>query len=595
MSGYLKKILKRNKKPVLADQPIPESKQNSSRSIFSKKSDEIFRNTFPLLSIIVDKIESNNKDDAKDRTQQSIFREDSIRKSDAIATKLASLTIEQGKSVTLLKELLGIVKDLNSDEDAKPADTSGVLGGLGSKLAAGAAAATLGGAALALYNTQNNEANRRDQPAEQGNEPAAAATPTTNQPAVTRETQERTVANFSLARFRENDPEGAREYEAKLNDRRKELIEESIRRTPAYQSGSPATQSLYMQGFESSAESRARAELLPQYAERITAARAGTIQHVQTSNASSLSTAPAVSLSSVPAEQNTIQTPRISSGTQPRITRPPASTQQSVSTPASQSGTAPSEGSSTRTDSPTNATGTGSRLNFAPGVDPRINDNIAQKVERISSTAPDMVVTSGYRDPQRNAAAGGARNSAHLSGNAVDIQFRGNEQDTIKVIEAASAAGIGGIGVYRPGWLHLDTESRRVWGPDFTDRSIPEWAKPSLQAHASGQRPNQAVAQQVESEPSTPSLSVEGATTPAATPAASAPTTGAAVATASQANAVAERIPAPPSITTSEVAAAGQASPGVATPGTFSSPTEPGNVEPADSAERYARLFNMAA
>lgn len=595
MSGYLKKILKRNKKPVLADQPKPESKQNSSRSIFSKKSDEIFRNTFPLLSIIVDKIESNNKDDAKDRTQQSIFREDSIRKSDAIATKLASLTIEQGKSVTLLKELLGIVKDLNSDEDAKPADTSGVLGGLGSKLAAGAAAATLGGAALALYNTQNNEANRRDQPAEQGNEPAAAATPTTNQPAVTRETQERTVANFSLARFRENDPEGAREYEAKLNDRRKELIEESIRRTPAYQSGSPATQSLYMQGFESSAESRARAELLPQYAERITAARAGTVQHVQTSNASSLSTAPAVSLSSVPAEQNTTQTPRISSGTQPRITRPPASTQQSVSTPASQSGTAPSEGSSTRTDSPTNATGTGSRLNFAPGVDPRINDNIAQKVERISSTAPDMVVTSGYRDPQRNAAAGGARNSAHLSGNAVDIQFRGNEQDTIKVIEAASAAGIGGIGVYRPGWLHLDTESRRVWGPDFTDRSIPEWAKPSLQAHASGQRPNQAVAQQVESEPSTPSLSVEGSTTPAATPAASAPTTGAAVATASQANAVAERTPAPPSITTSEVAAAGQASPGVATPGTFSSPTEPGNVEPADSAERYARLFNMAA
>ena len=73
--------------------------------------------------------------------------------------------------------------------------------------------------------------------------------------------------------------------------------------------------------------------------------------------------------------------------------------------------------------------------------------------------------------------------------------------------------------------------------------------------------------------------------------------TGAQVAQASQENAIADRTPAAPSVTTvgGESSNPQQGDPGVGAPGYFSSPNDPGNVEPEDAAERYARLFNMAA
>lgn len=255
-------------------------------------------------------------------------------------------------------------------------------------------------------------------------------------------------------------------------------------------------------------------------------------------------------------------------------------------------------------------TGDTSGLTFAAGVDPRIKKEIAQKIQQVESAfGKKLTITSGFRDQSRNAAAGGAKNSAHTRANAVDIRFSGNEEDTVKLIEAASAAGIGGIGVYRPGWLHLDTESKRVWGPDFSARSVPEWAKPALEAHLSGKQQD---GQAVGTEAPTPSMSAEA--TPAggsgsggegsdsgqllngaATAAGSAPTDGIQVATASQENAMAERTPTAPSVVIPETPATGQASPGAAVPGTPNSPDDPGPVEPPDAAERYAMLFNMAA
>ena len=261
----------------------------------------------------------------------------------------------------------------------------------------------------------------------------------------------------------------------------------------------------------------------------------------------------------------------------------------------------------------------------SPGVMPGIKKDIAQKIQQIeSSFGKKLTVTSGCRDQSRNAAAGGARNSAHTRANAVDIQFSGNQEDTVKLIEAASAAGIGGIGVYRPGWLHLDTESKRVWGPDFSARSIPEWAKPALEAHMSGKTKQDA--QQVATEAPTPSMAAEAPAAPPAAPAASAgggegsgsasmvpdvgggssapgapaaegsaPTDGLQVATASQENAVAERTPMAPSVVIPDTPTQGRGSPGVSAPATFNSPNDPGPVEPADAAERYAKLFNMAA
>lgn len=208
-------------------------------------------------------------------------------------------------------------------------------------------------------------------------------------------------------------------------------------------------------------------------------------------------------------------------------------------------------------------------LSFASGVDQRINDNIAQKLERVESdSGQDLLITSGFRDQSRNRAAGGASDSAHTRGNAVDVRFAGNEQDTAAVIESAKKAGIGGIGVYGPGMLHLDTEASRAWGPDHTSRSIPEWAKPALDGKSIG---------------------------PSATAVPSGGGMGAAVMGASQENALAERTPMPPTVITAESTETGFATPGLQVPSTGVDPTDPGNVEPEDAAERYAKLFNMAA
>lgn len=265
-----------------------------------------------------------------------------------------------------------------------------------------------------------------------------------------------------------------------------------------------------------------------------------------------------------------------------------------------------------------------SDLKFAPGVDKRIKKDVAEKVKKVESgSGKELTITSGFRDPARNAAAGGARNSAHTRANAVDIRFRGNEQDTIKLIEEASQAGIGGIGVYGPGRVHLDTESKRVWGPDFTARSIPEWAKPALQAHMTGQRQSEAAGGGGGEADATPvsgetggsvgatSMETEGgggtptgaggtATPVSGEPAATmetAPVTsaGAALIGASTEAEVQDRIvPQQPetAVGPNEVT---PSNPALTTSEHSHDPNDPGPVEPDDAAERYFRLFNMAA
>ena len=308
-----------------------------------------------------------------------------------------------------------------------------------------------------------------------------------------------------------------------------------------------------------------------------------------------------------------------------------------VSSSGGGSGSAPAEGSGSQqlaTEQGSAAADT-SGLSFAPGVDPRINKDIAQKFKQIEGAfGKSLTITSGFRDQQRNTRAGGARNSAHTRANAIDIQFRGNQEDTNKLIEVASAAGIGGIGVYRPGWLHLDTESKRVWGPDFTARSVPDWAKNTLQAHMSGQTRSAPSAQTPESPASgsdaTPVASSEssaagvvsgseGGGSSDATPVSGSSNSGASelssssgstsvaqpletatsgsiVNSASVDNAMAERSPAPAAAPNVIDMSSGSSNPSTPPPAYNSSnPNDPGLVEPEDAAERYARLFDMAA
>jgi hypothetical protein len=114
-----------------------------------------------------------------------------------------------------------------------------------------------------------------------------------------------------------------------------------------------------------------------------------------------------------------------------------------------------------------------------------INDDLANKLETIKNEyGKPFKIISTLRDPKHNADVGGAKNSAHLRGNAVDIKLGDRtKEDTLRFIEIASKNGIGGIGVYKPGSVHLDVESRRAWGPTQHRGSVPSWAETTIKAH----------------------------------------------------------------------------------------------------------------
>lgn len=66
-----------------------------------------------------------------------------------------------------------------------------------------------------------------------------------------------------------------------------------------------------------------------------------------------------------------------------------------------------------------------------------------------------FVLTSAVRCPAHNAAEGGARNSAHLTGQAVDIAV-GNNHARAVILRALVEAGFHRLGVAR-GFVHADT------------------------------------------------------------------------------------------------------------------------------------------
>lgn len=73
-----------------------------------------------------------------------------------------------------------------------------------------------------------------------------------------------------------------------------------------------------------------------------------------------------------------------------------------------------------------------------------------------------IVVHSGYRTPETNAAIeGAARNSLHMRGQAVDFHIPGLDIDTLfRVVRAIPDSG--GVGLYSS-WIHVDSGYKRTW------------------------------------------------------------------------------------------------------------------------------------
>lgn len=114
-----------------------------------------------------------------------------------------------------------------------------------------------------------------------------------------------------------------------------------------------------------------------------------------------------------------------------------------------------------------------------------VNKDLRDRVATAFTAAGvnNIKIRSGHRDHERNDAAGGAKNSEHLRGNALDIDVAGMPiAKRLEIIRSLSANGVTGIGVYA-NTIHADVGSRRAWGPSYGRDSVPKWAEGAIAEH----------------------------------------------------------------------------------------------------------------
>jgi hypothetical protein len=82
-----------------------------------------------------------------------------------------------------------------------------------------------------------------------------------------------------------------------------------------------------------------------------------------------------------------------------------------------------------------------------------------------------LSVSSLYRQPSHNANIGGAKNSLHMAGCAIDISANAEQREKLALL--AWELGFGGIGMY-DGWIHLDIAPISRW----SDGKVPVFLNP---------------------------------------------------------------------------------------------------------------------
>ena len=129
-------------------------------------------------------------------------------------------------------------------------------------------------------------------------------------------------------------------------------------------------------------------------------------------------------------------------------------------------------------------------LRWAPGIDRRVNPKVLELANQVAKQFGTIfTINSGFRDPARNTAAGGAKRSQHMLGNAIDIGARNySNNERLEMIAYASSIGIKGIGLYNSGNMHFDVRdgARAGWGNDYTQASTPSYAVATMNKHRAG-------------------------------------------------------------------------------------------------------------
>jgi uncharacterized protein YcbK (DUF882 family) len=102
-------------------------------------------------------------------------------------------------------------------------------------------------------------------------------------------------------------------------------------------------------------------------------------------------------------------------------------------------------------------------------IDPKLVDQLHKLLAALAlPETTEIEVTSGYRDPSRNAKlsethSGVARESLHTKGKAVDIRIAGVNSKAVAAISQTMQAG--GVAWYpKSRHIHVDTGAVRTWG-----------------------------------------------------------------------------------------------------------------------------------
>ncbi len=93
-----------------------------------------------------------------------------------------------------------------------------------------------------------------------------------------------------------------------------------------------------------------------------------------------------------------------------------------------------------------------------------MDENFMEKLVTLRTAYDNpMILSSAYRSPEHNANIGGAKNSPHIYGKAVDVLCYG--RDAYNLLSLALQLGFTGIGISQKGdvskrFIHIDTMER---------------------------------------------------------------------------------------------------------------------------------------
>ncbi|MFW6311222.1 MAG: YcbK family protein [Nanoarchaeota archaeon] len=87
----------------------------------------------------------------------------------------------------------------------------------------------------------------------------------------------------------------------------------------------------------------------------------------------------------------------------------------------------------------------------------QVDSKLVEKLEKLREKLGNkrILINSAYRCKERNKQVGGALNSQHLKGKAVDISLRNQDLDIEDIAKLAKEVGFKGIGLYNT-FIHVD-------------------------------------------------------------------------------------------------------------------------------------------